>query len=787
MRKNNVLNIIVFILVVLSCSLSASFASEDHALITVGSEEYPATSHGLNQAIHDVSDGGTIQLTSDILADNPIYIFGKTTYVRDVKFASQKLENKTFTIEGNGHTIKANYATKSTTATSGQDDWGTRGVLAIAEFGGKVTFKDVTIDANNNTYFGVWAYRTGDGVHKNAKDGVIVLDSVSMMNAKSAYSKGGYGCQVNASTVKAIHPTTSGNSKYGFEVVIGKGLSSDTKSELYIDGVSTFDEVNKYNTKKASGYGKYVNIIAEKKPNITVIDNDVRYQVADYRKNDYFTGKLDPAIINDTYLPETLDTFNYDIHQAEVGGGWFFKAKQFVVFANKPVKIKFDKATKVQDTVYKWDLEKKGTIEQGNIPKYTVNVICKDNEKKYFLTGTIHVQNFSSEKKENVKLDVNVFLKKTEDPLVKKEVFTVASNEEKNINFSFEFDSFEALKTVEKATLMLEADGQYVREVDMPIKETVEHVDVDKEVTVVDDKHSFDPAFTVEWQKDKMYTKEYTLDPISKEVKNTATITLDDESDIVKSVTLIPIPKKTFWLDTEGRTLKHHEEGIKKHGKIDGYIFVETKVDDSLGDVTHIFKEKEKTLTKWVDEAGKELKPSKEGVQEAAKVKGYIFVETKKQPSLLIHVFKKKEVEEKVTTSWVDTKDKKLASDVEGVKPAGEFPGYTFVDTKKDESSVIHVFKKNENTVSKTYWVDLDGKTIKQSEDGVKKHGKVDGYVFVESKKNEQFGDVVHVFKESDVELPKTGSKTNMPIYFLGGVVIVFAVLLIVKSNKKKR
>ena len=93
------------------------------------------------------------------------------------------------------------------------------------------------------------------------------------------------------------------------------------------------------------------------------------------------------------------------------------------------------------------------------------------------------------------------------------------------------------------------------------------------------------------------------------------------------------VEKSTTWVDENGNPLKPIEEGTKDPGSIPGYELVKTEVDKD-GNVQHIFKKvspripAENRTTIWTDENGNPLKPTEKGTLESGKIPGYEFVRT---------------------------------------------------------------------------------------------------------------------------------------------------------------
>ena len=106
-----------------------------------------------------------------------------------------------------------------------------------------------------------------------------------------------------------------------------------------------------------------------------------------------------------------------------------------------------------------------------------------------------------------------------------------------------------------------------------------------------------------------------------------------DIEHVYEKVTTPVVEKSTTWTDENGNPLKPIEEGTKDKGTIPGYEFVTTVVDEN-GNVRHIFKKVSpriptvNRITIWTDENGNPLKPTEKGTVEAGKVSGYEFVRT---------------------------------------------------------------------------------------------------------------------------------------------------------------
>ena len=105
-----------------------------------------------------------------------------------------------------------------------------------------------------------------------------------------------------------------------------------------------------------------------------------------------------------------------------------------------------------------------------------------------------------------------------------------------------------------------------------------------------------------------------------------------DIEHVYEKVTTPVVEKSTTWVDENGNPLKPTEKGTKDPGSIPGYELVTTVVDEN-GNVQHIFKKSSRIptinrTTIWTDENGNPLKPTEKGTVEAGKISGYEFVRT---------------------------------------------------------------------------------------------------------------------------------------------------------------
>jgi surface repeat SSSPR-51 protein len=207
------------------------------------------------------------------------------------------------------------------------------------------------------------------------------------------------------------------------------------------------------------------------------------------------------------------------------------------------------------------------------------------------------------------------------------------------------------------------------------------------------------------------------------------------------------------------KVLKPQEKGEQPKATIEGYTFVESKKDDA-GNVTHYYKPVVKETTRYVEKGtDKELDKTVDGKQPKKDISGYTFVETKTDETtgVTTHYYEKTPAVKEVTRYVEKGTDKELEKQVDGKQPKKDIAGYTFVETKTD----TFVETKTEETTGVTthYYekavkvvtkhVDAEtGKDIKPQEDGVKDKATIDGYTFKETKTDDA-GNVTHYYTKN--------------------------------------
>ena len=232
---------------------------------------------------------------------------------------------------------------------------------------------------------------------------------------------------------------------------------------------------------------------------------------------------------------------------------------------------------------------------------------------------------------------------------------------------------------------------------------------------------------------------------------------------------------KTIWETVDGKVLRNWEDGEKPKDSFDGYEYVRTNKDKD-GNIHHIYKPIKKVTTIWVTVDGKVLRERKDGTLPKDHFDGYEYVRTDvDKDGNTTHVFKPIK---KVTTIWVTVDGKVLRERQDGTLPKDSFDGYEFVETRVDEDgNTTHIFKPIVKTI-KTIWQTIDKTiTLRAWQDGEQPKDNFDGYEYVRTEIDED-GNIHHLYKpvvrEPDVqpqtakELPKTGDTGILSSMFGG-------------------
>ena len=214
-----------------------------------------------------------------------------------------------------------------------------------------------------------------------------------------------------------------------------------------------------------------------------------------------------------------------------------------------------------------------------------------------------------------------------------------------------------------------------------------------------------------------------------------------------------PTEVVTEFVDENGNTIAPKVNGKQTNKDIDGYEFVKTETDDK-GNTKHIYKKKTTPSptveTRYVDTEGNQILADKAGTHDPSTIEGYQLVRTDKDENgNTIHVYKKIAPAPKVETRYVDVNGNQLLLPKEGTQAQETIEGYEFVKTEKDEKgNTKHIYKKvTPPTDVVTEYVDEDGKTIADKENGTKDKKDIPGYEFVGTKTDEK-GNTTHIYRK---------------------------------------
>ena len=216
---------------------------------------------------------------------------------------------------------------------------------------------------------------------------------------------------------------------------------------------------------------------------------------------------------------------------------------------------------------------------------------------------------------------------------------------------------------------------------------------------------------------------------------------------------IAPAPKvETRYVDVNGNQLLLPKEGTQAQETIEGYEFVKTEKDEK-GNTKHIYKKVKPTpevVTEYVDEDGNTISDKENGKKDKKDIPGYEFVKTEKdEKGNTKHIYKKVTPPTDVVTEYVDEDGKTISDKENGTKDKKDIPGYEFVETKTDEKgNTKHIYKKvTPPTDVVTEYVDEDGKTIADKENGTKDKKDIPGYEFVGTKTDEK-GNTTHIYRK---------------------------------------
>ena len=154
-----------------------------------------------------------------------------------------------------------------------------------------------------------------------------------------------------------------------------------------------------------------------------------------------------------------------------------------------------------------------------------------------------------------------------------------------------------------------------------------------------------------------------------------------------------------------------------------------------------------KTIWETVD--GKVLRNWEDGEKPKDGFDGYEYVRTDKDKDGNIHhIYKpveKPQEQPKVKTIWETVDGKVLRNWEDGEKPKDSFDGYEYVRTDKDKDGNIHHIYQPVKKVT-TIWVTVDGKVLRERMDGTRPKDHFDGYEYVRTDVDKD-GNTTHVFK----------------------------------------
>ena len=153
--------------------------------------------------------------------------------------------------------------------------------------------------------------------------------------------------------------------------------------------------------------------------------------------------------------------------------------------------------------------------------------------------------------------------------------------------------------------------------------------------------------------------------------------------------------------------------------------------------------------TIWVTVDGKVLRNKENGEKPKDTFNGYEYVRTEKDKDGNIrHIYKpveKPQEQPKVKTIWETVDGKVLRNWEDGEKPKDGFDGYEYVRTDKDKDGNIHHIYQPVKKVT-TIWVTVDGKVLRERKDGTLPKDSFDGYEYVRTDVDKD-GNTTHVFK----------------------------------------
>ena len=173
----------------------------------------------------------------------------------------------------------------------------------------------------------------------------------------------------------------------------------------------------------------------------------------------------------------------------------------------------------------------------------------------------------------------------------------------------------------------------------------------------------------------------------------------------------------------------------------------------TLSKVHYVYQPK----TIWETVDGKVLRKWEDGEKPKDTFNGYEYVRTgKDKDGNIRHIYKpveKPQEQPKVKTIWETVDGKVLRNWEDGEKPKDGFDGYEYVRTDKDKDGNIHHIYKPAKKVT-TIWVTVDGKVLRERKDGTLPKDSFDGYEYVRTDVDKD-GNTTHVFKPVEKPVKK--------------------------------
>ena len=232
---------------------------------------------------------------------------------------------------------------------------------------------------------------------------------------------------------------------------------------------------------------------------------------------------------------------------------------------------------------------------------------------------------------------------------------------------------------------------------------------------------------------------------------NGAKVTAEGIKDIAaKKVT-------TKWVvEQTNKNLKDPVTDVAAKAKEDfqGYVFVKTETDGA-GNVTHYYREAtKKVTTEWMYTNGEVLKAkvTDEKAHPKEDFEGAIYKETKvDKDGNTVHLYTKvvTPTTEVVTNHVEYGTSKVLKPQEKGEQPKATIEGYTFVESKKDDAgNVTHYYKPVVKETTRYVEKGTD-KELDKTVDGKQPKKDISGYTFVETKTDDKTGVTTHYYEKT--------------------------------------